>query len=114
MNKGICRVFSLTACSGGGSNPDPAPATPTATATVSGLDPNTTYYFAVNAYNGLQGPCSNEVKTVLPPSGSVSLRWDTVQNPTVFGYIVHHGKQQSPGPPGDCTYSDVMWVPALP
>jgi hypothetical protein len=37
-------------------------------ATITGLDPNTRYYFAVSAYNGLNGPCSNEVSTVTPPS----------------------------------------------
>lgn len=35
-------------------------------ATITGLDPNTRYYFAVSAYNGLQGSCSNEVTTVTP------------------------------------------------
>jgi hypothetical protein len=33
-------------------------------ATITGLDPNTTYYFSVSAFNGLSGPCSNEVTTV--------------------------------------------------
>lgn len=32
-------------------------------ATITNLDPNTTYYFAVSAYNGLESPCSNEVST---------------------------------------------------
>ena len=35
-------------------------------ATITGLDPNTRYYFAVSAYNGLQSACSNEVSTVTP------------------------------------------------
>lgn len=30
---------------------------------VTGLDPGSMYYFAVNAYNGALGPCSNEVQT---------------------------------------------------
>lgn len=30
---------------------------------VTGLDPGSTYYFAVNAFNGTLGPCSNEVQT---------------------------------------------------
>jgi hypothetical protein len=38
------------------------------TATIVGLDPDTRYYFAVSAYNGISGPCSNEVSTVTPPS----------------------------------------------
>lgn len=29
--------------------------------TVTGLDPGSTYYFAVSAYNGVRGDCSNEV-----------------------------------------------------
>ena len=33
-------------------------------ATVDGLTPNTTYFFAVSAYNGLQSLCSAEVSTV--------------------------------------------------
>jgi Fibronectin type III domain len=33
-------------------------------ATVPNLDPNTTYFFAVSAYNGLESPCSEEVSTV--------------------------------------------------
>lgn len=37
-------------------------------ATITGLDPNTTYFFSVSAYNGLSSPCSNEVSTVTPPS----------------------------------------------
>lgn len=36
-------------------------------ATVTNLDPNTTYYFAVSAYDGLESACSNEVSTVTPP-----------------------------------------------
>ena len=36
--------------------------------TIQGLDSTTQYYFAVSAYNGLSGPCSNEVSTVTPPS----------------------------------------------
>lgn len=37
-------------------------------ATITGLEPNTRYFFAVSAYNGVSGPCSNEVSTVTPPS----------------------------------------------
>ncbi|MGQ0667164.1 MAG: fibronectin type III domain-containing protein [Nitrospiraceae bacterium] len=36
--------------------------------TITGLNSDTRYYFAVSAYNGLNGPCSNEVSTVTPPS----------------------------------------------
>lgn len=37
-------------------------------ATIVGLDPNTRYYFSVSAFNGVSGPCSNEVSTVTPAS----------------------------------------------
>jgi hypothetical protein len=37
-------------------------------ATLTDLDPDTHYYFAVSAYNGLESACSNEVSTVTPPS----------------------------------------------
>src|SRR5262249_21375029 len=33
-------------------------------ATVPNLETNTTYYFAVSAYNGFESPCSEEVSTV--------------------------------------------------
>ncbi len=36
------------------------------TATITGLNPNTKYYFSVSAYNGLSSPCSNEVSTTTP------------------------------------------------
>ena len=34
--------------------------------TLTNLDPETHYYFAVSAYNGLESACSNEVSTVTP------------------------------------------------
>ena len=37
-------------------------------ATLTHLDPDTRYYFAVSAYNGLESACSNEVSTVTSPS----------------------------------------------
>jgi hypothetical protein len=108
----VLYLISLIDCSGAGSNGDSATPTATVTATVTGLDPSTRYYFAVSAYNGLSGPCSNEVSTVTPPSRDVSLAWGSVQDPTVSAYEVHYGKQPSPGPPGDCTYSNSIQVPA--
>ena len=42
------------------------------TATVYGLAPNTTYYFAVSAYNGLQSACSSEVSTVTSEGSGAS------------------------------------------
>ena len=36
--------------------------------TLTNLDPNTTYYFAVSAYNGMESACSSEVSTVTPPA----------------------------------------------
>ena len=44
--------------------------TSSASATVTDLDPNTVYYFAVSAYNGLESACSNEVSTQTPPASS--------------------------------------------
>ncbi|NOT96674.1 MAG: fibronectin type III domain-containing protein [Nitrospira sp.] len=100
----------MTDCSGGGSSGSSNNETPaTSTATVTGLDPNTRYYFAVSAYNGLSGPCSNEVLTVTPLSGVASLAWGSVQDPTVSAYDIHYGKQPSGGP-GDCIYPDSMRV----
>jgi len=37
---------------------------------VEDLDPNTTYYFAVSAYNGQESACSNEVSTVTPSASA--------------------------------------------
>jgi fibronectin type III domain protein len=39
-------------------------------ATVTDLDPNTVYYFAVSAYNGLESACSNEVSAQMPPAST--------------------------------------------
>jgi hypothetical protein len=84
----VLYLTSLINCGGAGSG-DSA----TLTATVTGLDPSTRYYFAVSAYNGRSGPCSNEVSTVTSPSGAISLAWDSVNNPTVSVYDVHYGKE---------------------
>ena len=35
-------------------------------ATVTDLERNTTYYFAVSAFNGIESPCSSEITTVTP------------------------------------------------
>jgi hypothetical protein len=35
-------------------------------ATVTNLEPNTLYYFAVSAHNGLESACSNEVSAITP------------------------------------------------
>jgi hypothetical protein len=37
-------------------------------ATITGLRPNTEYFFAVSAYNGVESACSDEVSTVTPPA----------------------------------------------
>jgi|CXWL01.1.fsa_nt_gi hypothetical protein len=102
-------LSSLTDCSGGGNGNGNNETLATSTATVTGLDPNTPYYFAVSAYNGLSGPCSNEVFTVTPLSGVVGLAWDSIRASAVLAYDVHYGKQPSRGP-GDCTYPDSMRV----
>lgn len=39
----------------------------TPTATLTNLDHNTSYYFAVSAYNGQESSCSEEVSTLTPP-----------------------------------------------
>jgi hypothetical protein len=39
--------------------------TTTPSITVTGLAPKTTYYFAVSAFNGLEGPCSTELRADL-------------------------------------------------
>ena len=117
---GVLFLSSMTDCSGGSgdspgsppvvSPPGSPPATATGvTATITGLDPNSPYFFAVSAFNGESGSCSNEVSTVTPPSGAVSLAWDPDQDPTVTAYDVHFGKQ-SPGQPASCNYSNVMRV----
>ncbi len=40
----------------------------TPTATVDGLEANTTYYFAVSSYNGLESTCSVELTRVTDPA----------------------------------------------
>ena len=40
---------------------------PTVSATIRGLEPETRYYFAVSAYNGLESPCSGEISGITPP-----------------------------------------------
>ena len=42
-------------------------------ATVTDLDPNTLYYFAVSAYNGLESACSNEVSLLTAPPSSTAV-----------------------------------------
>jgi len=37
-------------------------------ATIQNLRPETRYYFSVSSYNGVEGPCSEEVSTVTPAS----------------------------------------------
>jgi hypothetical protein len=107
--------LSLLICgSGGASNGAPA-ITPAATpmATVNELDPSATYYFAVSAYNGREGDCSNEVSKVRPLTGAVSLAWDPVENQKVTVYYVHYGTT-SPNKPGDCNYTKKMPVTIVP
>ena len=41
--------------------------------TVTDLDPNTLYYFAVSAYNGLESACSNEVSLLTAPPSSTAV-----------------------------------------
>jgi hypothetical protein len=40
---------------------------------------------------------------------TASLAWSPVQDPSVYAYFVHYGRQ-SPGQPGSCTYESSMYV----
>jgi hypothetical protein len=42
-------------------------------------------------------------------TASVSLDWQSVQDPSVIGYFVRYGRQ-SPGEPGSCNYESSMYV----
>jgi fibronectin type III domain protein len=44
-----------------------------------------------------------------PTGAAVSLAWDPVQDPTVYAYYVHYGRQ-STGQQGSCNYSDSIYV----
>ena len=103
----------LTGCGGGESGNEAS----AASATVINLDPDTLYYFSVSAYNGLESACSNEVSTVTPPASvelvlagiTASLAWSQVQDPSVYAYFIHYGRQ-SPNQPGSCSYESSMYV----
>jgi hypothetical protein len=101
----------LTGCGGGESGNEAS----AASATVINLDPDTLYYFSVSAYNGLESACSSEVSTVTPPASvelvgvTASLAWSQVQDPSVYAYFVHYGRQ-SANQPGSCSYESSMYV----
>lgn len=100
--------------SGGASNEAPAiSSSATPAAIVTGLDAGTTYYFAVSAFNGKEGLCSNEVSSKPRSSGDVSLTWDPVKNQKVSAYTVHYGTA-SREKPGDCPYPGRKEVTLLP
>jgi hypothetical protein len=40
---------------------------------------------------------------------TASLAWSPVQDPSVYAYFVHYGRQ-SPGQPGSCAYESSMYV----
>ena len=42
-------------------------------------------------------------------AASVSLDWQSVQDPSVTGYFVRYGRQ-SPGEPGSCNYESSLYV----
>lgn len=45
-----------------------------------------------------------------PAAGAMaSLSWSPVQDPSVFAYFVHYGRQ-SPGQPGSCSYESFVYV----
>jgi hypothetical protein len=73
--------------------------------TVTGLAPNTTYFFAVSAYNGHHSPCSEEVSTVTPeggfnggPPGDGPIINPNQRGPVEDGPIIDPDRR---GPPGD-------------
>jgi hypothetical protein len=107
--------LSLLICGSGGASNGVSAITPSATpaAIVTGLDVGITYYFAVSAFNGIDGSCSNEVSSKPRSSGAVSLAWDPVKNQNVSAYVVHYGTK-SPNKPGDCTYDKWVRVTLLP
>jgi len=73
----------LTGCGGGGET---------------GGDPS----IAVTPGNGGGGPT--------PAAGAMaSLSWSPVQDPSVFAYFVHYGRQ-SPDQPGSCSYESFVYV----
>ena len=109
----LCLSLLIYGC-GGATNGAPA-ISPSATpaANVTGLDAGITYYFAVSAFNGIDGSCSNEVSTKPRSSGDVPLEWDPVKNQNVSAYKVHYGTEPRKKP-GDCTYSHWIEVTLLP
>ena len=54
-----------SSCSSGESQAVEAP-----TATITGLEPNTSYFFAIRAFNESESLCSNEIVAVTPPAQS--------------------------------------------
>jgi hypothetical protein len=44
-----------------------------------------------------------------PVGAAASLAWSPVQDPSVYAYYVHYGRQ-SPGQPGSCAYESSMYV----
>jgi hypothetical protein len=49
--------------------------------------------------------------TTAAAGATASLAWDPVQDPSVFAYFIHYGKQPS-GQPGSCAYESSMYVPS--
>lgn len=44
-----------------------------------------------------------------PVGATASLAWQPIQDPSVYGYFVHYGRQ-SPGHRGSCSYESSMYV----
>ena len=47
--------------------------------------------------------------TTAAAGATASLAWDPVQDPSVYGYFVHYGRQ-SPGQLGSCSYESSIYV----
>ena len=54
-------------------------------------------------------PASGGGGATAPLGATASLTWSPVQDPSVYGYFVHYGRQ-SPGQPGSCSYESSMYV----
>ena len=56
------------------------------------------------------GETGSEADHAAPRVGATaSLAWSPVQDPSVYAYFVHYGRQ-SPGQPGSCAYESSMYV----
>jgi hypothetical protein len=57
---------------------------------------------------GGEGDAGNQVSAA-PVGATTSLAWHPVQDPSVYGYFVHYGRE-SPGQRGSCSYESSVYV----